>query len=490
MLISLLFSLTLSAPAPQAPATTGPQQAVNVTKVRGQARAASRGWQAPPIPQRGIYGERLRGTGGRVRGGGGRISSVLGGAFTPVGNPGASVTAVPAPNVTQLTFTDPGTGWQESCLVGVPGSPLPNAPLLVMFHSYGVTEWDCYLNTNIFQLALERGWYVIAPLSAHKYNFGIAYSQVNTEYVIDWMMATFPVDPSRVYGVGFSMGGGGVMSYMARHLDPAHARFAAVVNHTGGTSIANTYWNSSDTSLLDDQAMFGGSPATKPFEYSQASVVDIDFSTSAVDPATDLARNAAHVPILNFTATQDPLAYLLVQMVALQTWMEAFSGVVTRLEAIDTIHDWSTLDIYTTLDFLEQHTLQVPRAGTHRILADREAQWQHFYVYQDVPGAFTPFRWTMLDWLNRIVIDQTENLQRIVINSASIGLDTSSVTEVMFGTQDGSAEEITLTGYAIQPLSVVRNGQATNSWSWDAVTQSVTLSEVNSAAYPLWKITP
>lgn len=476
MLLSTLLTLALGPALPQAPAPAArPSQATR---------------NSPPPPARGIFGERLvpRGSGGST---GSQLAAVFGGSATRVGGPFVQVTGLPASQVYQLSFGDPGTGWQESCLVGVPSVPSLNPPLLVMFHGYGVSEWDCYINSPIFKLALERGWYVIAPLGAHQLNFGIPYSQVNIEFVLDWAMATFPVDPARVYGAGFSMGGGGMMSYMARHLDPAHPRFAAVVNHTGGVSIGNTYWNSvPNTQVFDDAAMFGGSPALHPFEYAQCSLIDLDSAGVVIDPLTDMARNAAHIPILDFTVDQEPLAYLRNQVLALHTWMQAFVNQESHLEVPGATHDWIHLDANLTLDFLRQHTLETPRAGTHEVLADREATWHHFYVYQDAPGAFTPFRWTMLDGLNRVVVDRTENLKRLVIDSASLGLHTTVETQVMFGTQDGLPEEITVTGYPNPPLSVTRGGQVTGAWSWDATSQSVTLFESDATNYPLWRITP
>jgi hypothetical protein len=124
------------------------------------------------------------------------------------------------------------------------------------------------------------------------------------------------------------------------------------------------------------------------------------------------------------------------------------------------------------------------------VLADREARWHHFFVYQDAPGAFTPFRWTMIDALNRVAIDRTENLQRIVIDTESLGLSTLKPVEVMMGTQDGLPEQVTLDGFPQPPLSVTRNGVPTSSWSWDAVTQSVTIQEPSAGGYPLWRVTP
>jgi hypothetical protein len=488
MLISTLLYLALGAPAVQGPVTTTPAPSARLrsSQVPG-ARKPRTTWQAPPLPTRGIYGERLPTSNG------GQIGAVFGGTPTRIGGPMASITGMLSHSVMQISFNDPaGTGWNESAILGIPAMPIANPPLLVMFHSYNVSEWDCYLNTPIFKLALERGWYVIAPLGAHQVNFSIPYSQANIEAVLDWTMMTFPVDPNRIYGVGFSMGGGGVTSYMARHLDPAHPRFAAVVHHTGGVSIANTHENTVNPSVLEDASMFGGPPSLVPFKYAQASVMDIDGATGTINAATDMARNVAHIPLRSFTIASEPAAtaYLRTQTLALFNWMLGFSSNGNWQEIAGNTHEWIHLDPVTTIEFLRQQTLTMPRAGTHRVLADREGTWHHFYIEQDAPGAFTPFRWTMLDSLNRVVIDQTENLKRIVIDSASLGLHTQVVTEVVIGTSDGLPEEVTLSGYPTPPTSVSRGPQTTAAWSWNAVTEAVTLQEANASGYPLWTITP
>jgi pimeloyl-ACP methyl ester carboxylesterase len=484
MLLTTLLTLAIAAPAPQA----GAGHAVGSRQSRQQVQTvAAPNWQPTPVPQRGIYGEEL--PGGESE----QFATVVGGEITQIGAPIASVLAMPTSGVYQLQFSNPGTGWAESCLVGVPNAPTPSAPLLVMFHSYGVSEYDCYVNTPLFRLALARGWYVVAPLGAHQVNFGVPYSQANVEYVLDWMLATFPIDQQRIYGAGFSMGANAMASYAARHLDPNHARFAAMVNHTGGVSVANTYWsNTPNTGIFDHPLMFNGSPAQYPFEYSQVSLIDLDLANGTVSSTTDMARNVAHIGLRNFGVSQEPnqTAYLHNQVLALHSWMQTFVSKESYLEVFGTTHSWSTLDANATLDFLRQYTLSTPRAGTHKVLADREARWHHFFVYQDAPGAFTPFRWTMIDSLNRVGIDRTENLQRIVIDTASLGLSTIKPVEVVLGAQDGLPEQVTLDGFPNPPLSVTRNGTPSSSWSWDAVTQSVTILESNAGGYPLWRVTP
>ncbi|MED6335801.1 MAG: hypothetical protein VYE81_10390 [Planctomycetota bacterium] len=409
-----------------------------------------------------------------------------------LGNSPIQIAAPLAPNVYPLTFNDTGTTWQEPVLLGVPRVPQPSAPLLVMFHSFGISESDCLQNSGLMKRAMDRGWYVLAPRGAHDMNFGVPYSQANIEFVLDWLVGFLSIDSNRIFGAGFSMGGGGAASYAARHLDPTRPMFAAVVNHTGGVSVANSYWNESSLvqDILENVEMFGASPAINPFRYNQASVVDIDPVTLGVDPATDMARNLAQIPFETSYATMDPLAYLTVQSTTFHSWMTALPA-STSLVAIDAAgHSWGTLDEEAALDFLEAQSLTIPRDGTHRLIADREGAWMHFTIEQDAPDAFTPFRWNLNTGLNRLVVDQTANLERITADTVALGLDTQALLTVIPGAQDGLPEEIRLTGYASMPSNVLRNGQATSDWSFDQNTGALTLFESSPGNYPQWVVIP
>ncbi len=418
---------------------------------------------------------------------------VLGGTFSS-SRSRVQVGLTPLPRTYTVTFTNPGSNFTERVLIGLPavlhsGTP---APMMVMFHGYNRTEASCYSDAKeLFSKAQNRGWYVVAPLGAHRWNYGIDYAQSNIEYALTFLQQNLPIDPERIYGVGFSMGGGGAMSYGARHLDPGKPRFAAIVNHTGGASTALVYWNSMDTTIFNNQSFFGGSPAMFPFRYSQASALDIDPVTFAVDPDTDLIRNLQPVPLLNIHAAFDPNINLVLMTQIVFNW----SGLIPNFQTFLLTpnfgtHHWDTLDENTVLNFLYSKTLSTPTEGVHRVLADRDARWHHFSVTQDAAGAFTPFRWNYDALANRLTLDETENLLNMKVHCADLGLDTALDLEVIMSSTDGLPESTTLTGYSVSPLSVLRAGVPTLDWTWDSQSQCVTLTELNPAAASTWKIVP
>lgn len=431
---------------------------------------------------RGIYGEPL--------GSSADMDTTLGGSFSNPFNPGRSAN-MRHRYIAEVKLNDPGTGWEERFLIGIPPVRLKPSPVLVLFHEYGGTPEKMLENTTYFKAAMARGWIVVAPLSAHQYNFSIEYAQVNTKAALDWVIANVDVDPDRFYAVGFSMGGGTATSYAARHLDPHSARFAAVVNHTGTTSIRDSYWAANDKNLMESPLMFGGAPDVHPFRYQTASTIDLDTFTGQIDPESDMGRNLSHVELKSFNAEGDPLWYLIAQTSRLHDHVLTYGTSAIYTQSTDTVHKWWTLDVDEVLDYFEGVTYAEPAAGVlTRTLADRDGRWFHFEIEQNTPGTFSPFRWTVLPALNRVVVDQAENFNRFVIDPASAGLNASQPIEVIFECAEDRALEVAVKGIASAPSDVLINGQPTGEWAYDAASDTVTLFEDAIGSYPKWTIQP
>jgi acetyl esterase/lipase len=418
------------------------------------------------------------------------VEEVLGGRFQDSFSPRTS--ARPSVYGTwEVTLQDTGTMWEEQFLVGMPRVAQSPAPLLVAFHGWGNSEWDIAANTHYFQKAMARGWMVVAPLGAHKFNYSIDYSQQNTEAALDWVLQNFDVDTNRIYGVGFSMGGGSAATYAARHLDPGHARLAAVVDHTGSVSIEHVWWSVSDKSILENALMFQGPPSNYPFRYQQASVIDMDGSGN-IDPATNLARNLVFTPMKEFAVSGDPNHYLVDETTALHTHLSGMGG-DSQLQIVNgNTHEWSTLNEDAVLDWLSARSLVEPPVGSSvRMLADRNGKWRAFKVDQATPNKFSPFRFTIDTTNNRLILDQVENISSIAFHPAETGLDffADPSIEVMVDLHGPMSMDIVIHDYDQTPSSVVRTGDSNPSWTWDPSRDTVTLHETNGAGYPRWTVT-
>ncbi|HUR29616.1 MAG TPA: hypothetical protein VM509_15610, partial [Planctomycetota bacterium] len=385
-------------------------------------------------------------------------------------------TPFPATRYRLRTYTlYPPTPYVEPFNLIVP-SPLPatQRPLLVVFHKYGASHNDVLQNTDYVFECAKRGWFLVCPLGGSKKHFSSLDSQVNTEAVLDWLLAnaSLRIDRERIYGVGFSMGGGAVLNYAARHRDSAHAVLAAVINHSGGVSLTNTYLNDPPVRFILDYWFGDGSTGSAvPWNMTRSSVIDFDPNTMVVDTTTDLARNLGSTPIATWRPSVDTIPYLPEQNDALNQHLTTNLGRVPGLTysynvVTFTGHLWRMLDAATACDWLEQFTLQVPASG--RLLADQDGVYEQFFVEQDASGAFTPVDWNLDAASNTLSLSATGNLKRMSFDPVAAGLATNAVLHVTTGSADGSGDEIVIAHWPQSPSAITRDGTATANWLYDA----------------------
>ncbi|MFT5154389.1 MAG: hypothetical protein ACI841_004396 [Planctomycetota bacterium] len=428
---------------------------------------------------------------GTVLGSDENFDTAVGGRFTNPFGGAASIDVLPN-RIFRINLSSTGTGWQESFLIGVPRTPaVPAAPLLVTFHSYGRLPDQVVHDSTYFQDAMDRGWFVIAPTGAHKFNFGIDYAQENIRVVMDWAQTFLPIDRERVYGVGFSMGGGGVACYAARHLNPEELMYAGLTNHTGTVSIRNDYDNAVDTSLYEHPMMFGASPAGNPFGYQRASTIDIQTGNGQVDPDSDLVRNLAHIPTTAFAVVNDPLMHLVNQAVQFHDQLVLRGGDSELMLGRGDEHAWATLDETQVLDFFEPLRLNMPGASsTTTTLADRDGRYIHFDITQSTSGTFSPFRWNVQKSQNRLFFDNAQNIASVGFDPADLGLDRSQTLSTILSTTGGNPVTLRLSGYNEPPSEVRRNGITVTNWTYEPASGTVTFIEELPARYPNWEIVP
>jgi len=404
------------------------------------------------------------------------------------------------PGLLEFVLNNTGSGWQEKFLLQLPPTPpVAPVPLLAVFHKFGSSHGDV-LNTTFLAEVQARGWYCIAPLGARQKHFGNNESQINTRAALELVAQLFPVDRNRVYGVGFSMGGGALANYAARHLDPNGVQFAAICEHTGGVSLAHTWFYEPDDADLDDdwptpganleppdilEDLFGGTPAQVPFAYQRCSTVDVDVFTGQVGVGTDFARNLSHVPTLVWMANYDPLIYLGTQTNAFYGHIQPQNPAHQLTVVSGTSHSWSTLDETVVCDWLQQFTLQSPMSGS--MLCDEDGVWRHFVVEQVAHTAFTPITWAINVALRRVDVLQTANLLRVSVDAARHNLVGPGLLTLRLTTADGTGDRVRVTGLANPPSAVRRDGVLT-SGAWNGATQSFEITETDGALH-VWTLT-
>ncbi|MFT7678067.1 MAG: pimeloyl-ACP methyl ester carboxylesterase [Planctomycetota bacterium] len=420
----------------------------------------------------------------------GRFDVSVGGSWSTAW--GRQITAAPVgPGVYAITLNRLGTGWSERFLIGIPQNSSGFAPALVLFHGYGETPDDLLANTDYFAKAQARGWFVIAPLGAHKFNYSIPYAQRNVERALGWCAKKLPIDLDRMYAVGFSMGGGMATSYAARHQNPRRGRFAAVVDHTGTVSIQDCYWMTGDKLLMESPLMFGDTPLGDPFAYQRASTIDLAPGSTTVDQDTDMLRNMTHISVKSFAASFDPLTFLVNQTQLFSDQMTVRGGSANLYLANASIHNWSTLDETATLNWLDGISLAERGPNQlHSLLADRKGRWYDFNLVQHQTDAFTPLTWYASPAANKLYLVDAGNLKRVVVHTSDLGLSSSQPLEVVFGSNDGQPTDIAFTGFATVPSQVKRNGTSSSSWSWNATTRVLVLHETSGGGTPSWTLQP
>ena len=441
----------------------------------------------------------LHGRDGEVLGSEKDPEAALGGSF---GNPfGLQLQAnLVGRNLVNFTIDSAqiaGSGWSESFLVGFPSNPVQPTPVLVLFHGYGETPQDVLDNSDFFEMGMKRGWIVVAPLGAHTYNYGIEYSQLNVEAALALLAGTIApsvgmtVDADRFYAVGFSMGGGGAASFVARHADTSDGlHFAGAAIHTGSTSLSYTYWSTpSIQSTFDSPVMFGGPPSDPAltFDYTRCSATDISWATGLADSTTDMVRNLTHMPALSYYADQDPNTTLIAQTTTTHHQFRKRGGKGRLLHSPSTKHDWQTLKERRVFRMFRQ-AFQAPTALT-RTLADRDGDWHGFNVTQAAARIFSPFRWVIQPQVNRFVVDEVANIQSLRLASPTwVGLNPDANLELVFNSADGVPLEIVIGEIDDQPSDVWLGGVSTSSWSYDAATKELTLFENAQGSYLKWTV--
>ncbi len=386
----------------------------------------------------------------------------------------------------------------EVGLLGIPpgGQGMGSRPLLVFYHSFSATP-NQVTGTGFAAEAANRGWYLWSagsrsPGNFRDVNYGSVESQVFTAAGIDFVLDTYPIDRTRIYGVGFSMGSAQCMSYAARHMDPSKGMFAALVNHSGSIDQSDTWRSlSSPPVLMIIESLFGGVPTQVPFAYRSASILELDEITGIWDPGgTHQAINLLQTPTQIWWAESDPNAYLVNQTEQHVDFLTANQAPAFEAFPVPvSSHEWDLLPYAEVCDWLEQQVLAIPLDGT--VIADRNRRWLWFDVTGVQSGSFGTFSYSV-DLPNQLIeLRDTEGLDGIRTNLAQWngGSSLPLPLTVKVGAQD-VGDTIILRGVSSFPLIVTRDGapQATG-WSYDSFTQELTLTEVEAGPHS-WVFLP
>jgi len=336
-----------------------------------------------------------------------------------------------AQNLFYDSYTTTSTGLVEEYYVAYPTGEPPGG-LVVAFHGTGFspagtyqeivelnndgdpdTDWDFLARATappygFYVLMLDGGW---DHNQATHHTFGREAFQDTAQETIERVCSQYPIDTNRIFGMGFSMGGGEVMSFAARHLNPNKpGMFAAIINHTGGVSVPYTYnYVSAPAGREYLEDLYGLTPGDTycddPLPFQRASVIDVaDCCNSGQScPAqgqvayeTSIAHNVSHVPILRYYSPNDSSASLVYQTEMLDEFMQTtqhfnYIEQTTQPNGNGIYHAWNVIPSGQALPFFNLYSLQIPTTAT--TLATEDTRYFHFRVKRDDVDALAPFTW-------------------------------------------------------------------------------------------------
>ena len=340
----------------------------------------------------------------------------------------------------------------------------PPHPLVVGYHGFGQSSASVGNLSLIDEEANARGWVYMSPTGIDDQLFGSPISQQHVEVVIQWMIDNHNVDPDRIYMVGFSMGGGVVSNFAARHRDPDGIMIAAV-GSVSGTFDWTLTWNegvSSVQTLLENPYNFGGPPSTEPWAYQQSSALYFDPATYPPFPGTllgvpSMATNLHAVPTYITYDTGDSISYVPGMNDALEGLLSAGGGIVTKLAVSGTVdadgnpapHSWWVLDEVDLFDFFEGRVVdRTPASFAAQQDLGGAVSW--IETTQRTPEAFT---WVdgSADPLNdALVISDVENAAVVEVDVGEAGI-TGMPVRVTASAAPGGRFELRLTGFPSTP---------------------------------------
>jgi len=371
------------------------------------------------------------------------------------------------------------------------GHPKAGA-LVIAFHSYGVSEKDIWINTDIAQLCAERGWALIAPYGMVDTHYGNVQSQESLTKVLNVVRKYFKFDEERVYAVGFSMGGGAALSYSMRHLSDSRVQVAAVVNHTGTQDLVDVYQSGSFAvkAMLSDEEHFGGAPvgADAAFPYLRVSPSRIVLGNN--DPNNTPLRNLGHIPIYTFLNLDDPQTKLISHNQVVTSYLQGLGHPVTLVTANKgAVHNWSTLDMNAAFRWLERKRLP-KEPTTMQVFADREIEYLATQVRAKQALRQARYDLTASQGTNALDVLNTRYLDTLFVDLERLGLSADVPLMVSWSSIDDLGDELVLPGYPAPPASVLRDGLADGNWSHDPITAELTLAVLPGTTAAVFDITP
>lgn len=261
-----------------------------------------------------------------------------------------------------------GTGFWEWVEYLVPSSYEPGTPipLLLAWHGYGSSCKSVSLQTTLDEECEARGWAYLSITGIDDSLLSTSLVNQNVAAAIGWLSAQVDIDPTRLYGVGFSAGAGCISNFAARHRDPAGPIFAGLGLVSGSYDWTQIWWlDPAMRPSLELVWNFGAPPNLAPFAYQRASAMYFTPGSYPPQPGTlqilkSMAQNLGGTPAWITWDTGDTIAYLPAQSTALGNLLSGIGGRASLHPVSGTVdgegdpatHSWAVMDANALCDYL------------------------------------------------------------------------------------------------------------------------------------------
>lgn len=381
-----------------------------------------------------------------------------------------------------------GTGFAEAIQVMTPcgfNPAGPDIPLLMVNNGWGLSAASFFNGmSDIPDEANARGWLVVAFTQLDDKSFGVVpLPQQNVERALDWVLANYPVDEDRIYGVGWSGGGGSIVSYAVRHLDPEQPMLAALVTNAGSYDLIDTYNNEvpSVQTIMENPALLKGPPSgTTLWQYRLSHGEELFQSGPTVVPEQTKLVNLKHIPVYHTWSTDDSIVYLRDQNQAFDTFLQGIGAPLTTQSFTGLIdpHSWDLIDAKTALDFLQQHTVtRYPESFD--ILADKNRTYYWASVTLRAQKILTPVACSADAAANHVAIELT-NVNTLDLRPPTSLLDPTTHFTVSLTTTDAATTDLVFHGVPAAPTYVLLGAEVYDQWSHDGGAQTLTVTAPGS----------
>ncbi|MEM7310641.1 MAG: hypothetical protein AAF682_28460 [Planctomycetota bacterium] len=387
----------------------------------------------------------------------------------------------------------------ESFFLQVPTTnivPVADRGMVIGFHGYELSPSQIFgvkaMSTDLPEYCTQNGWFLLAPTGILTTNMGSLPSQRALEMALALIVGLFDFNWDKMYSMGFSAGALSAASFAMRHLDPGALLPAGIIYHTGTIDLIREYNQQSaqTQTLWAGPDHFGDTFANDPFAYHR--VNNARFNAAGDDFSDDhfAFKSLKHVPFYLHVNLNDP-THLPGWNMELE---EKFSsdGFTYRAVTGSTAtpkHTIHSIDYPDALAYISQFEAG-PLPTSAELFADRPAKYLWSKMISDPAPEVARYAVDIDAPANSFDISDTHHVGILGFDLALMGLDPLQVLNFTAASGDSTSDTYVLIGYPAAPSSVLVDGVAPVSWSYDPVKAEVSITPNSSGGVATVQVIP